>query len=274
MNDIIIKYDIRNLPYIVICGIYKITSPAGKVYIGQSKTIFKRWIIYRNLCSPKQIKLFNSLKKYGVDNHTFEIIHTCDKSELNEWECYYSDLYNVHTENGLNLGPVGDRKGISEETRIRMSKSQEGRTHSEETKNKQSDSNKDKPKSEEHIKKLKDIWDKKKEEGKVLFTEEHRKNLSESKMGHPVNPKSLEAFKKNWVKKPRKPKIYKTVIERSGINRLNSIKNKSRIEKEKYIFKKMSKEQQFAIINVLSITNMFNRFKRVPRQLVKIYNSN
>lgn len=32
-----------------ICGIYKITSPSGKVYIGQSNNIIKRWITYKSI---------------------------------------------------------------------------------------------------------------------------------------------------------------------------------------------------------------------------------
>ena len=44
-------------------GIYKITNPKGKVYIGQSININKRWNAYRNLKLKSQTKLLNSLKK-------------------------------------------------------------------------------------------------------------------------------------------------------------------------------------------------------------------
>ena len=54
-----------------ICGIYKITSPSGKIYIGCSNNIYKRWSRYRHPESiKKQTYIYNSLIKYGVENHT------------------------------------------------------------------------------------------------------------------------------------------------------------------------------------------------------------
>ena len=56
-------------------GIYKITSPSGRVYIGQSVNIEKRFLSYSKLLRCKtQIKLFRSFLKYGVINHIFETI--------------------------------------------------------------------------------------------------------------------------------------------------------------------------------------------------------
>jgi group I intron endonuclease len=83
-------------------GIYKITNPKGKVYIGQSIDVGHRLYEYtlKTNCQS-QIKLFNSLNKYGVDNHTFEIIEECKIEELNERERYYQDLYDV-LHKGLN----------------------------------------------------------------------------------------------------------------------------------------------------------------------------
>lgn len=37
-----------------ICGIYKITSPSSKIYIGQSKNISKRYKTYKKYNEPKQ----------------------------------------------------------------------------------------------------------------------------------------------------------------------------------------------------------------------------
>ena len=46
-------------------GIYKITSPTKKIYIGQSINIEYRIESYKKLIRcKKQIKLYNSLKKY------------------------------------------------------------------------------------------------------------------------------------------------------------------------------------------------------------------
>lgn len=79
-------------------GIYKITSPSGKIYIGQSIQVKKRFEQYRYLDCKKQPKLFNSFKKYGPENHKFEIIEECSVEQLNEreiyWKKYYLNLFN------------------------------------------------------------------------------------------------------------------------------------------------------------------------------------
>ena len=106
-------------------GIYKITSPKGRVYIGQSNNIKRRFKEYSKLQNCKgQTKLYNSLLKYGVDNHSFEIIEECEEVLLNERERYYQDLFNV-LEFGLNckLTTTKDKTGkISKEHKEKLSK--------------------------------------------------------------------------------------------------------------------------------------------------------
>jgi group I intron endonuclease len=90
-------------------GIYKITNPKGKIYIGQSKNINDRFNSYKKLkhhCSL-QPKLFNSLKKYGPENHIFEIIEECSLEQLNEREIYYIDKFKSYLK-GLNLTSGGE----------------------------------------------------------------------------------------------------------------------------------------------------------------------
>lgn len=106
-------------------GIYKITSPTKKVYIGQSNNIEKRFYSYSKLHNCKsQIRLYRSLSKHGVNNHKFEIIEECLETELNDKERYYQDLYSVIGANGMNckLTNTSDRSGkMSEETKIKLS---------------------------------------------------------------------------------------------------------------------------------------------------------
>lgn len=84
-------------------GIYKITSPTNKIYIGSSNDIKNRISKYKNLKCRSQRKLYNSLKKYGWDNHLFEIIEECDVKILLERELYYGIMFNVlDKETGLN----------------------------------------------------------------------------------------------------------------------------------------------------------------------------
>jgi group I intron endonuclease len=111
-----------------ICGIYKITSPTDKIYIGQSKDIIKRIETYRNVRCVTQIRLYRSIIKYGWEAHKFEVIHECNGSELNELEKHYIKLYDCFdTPNGLNLTTGGDSPIVSEETKLKIGLASKGR---------------------------------------------------------------------------------------------------------------------------------------------------
>lgn len=73
-------------------GIYKITSPTQRVYIGQSVNISLRLKYYSSLSCKKQPKLFNSLQKYGWEQHKFEIIEECSLEQLDERETYWKQI--------------------------------------------------------------------------------------------------------------------------------------------------------------------------------------
>lgn len=90
--------------------IYKITSPSGRIYIGQSSNFKRRKIEYkRNKCKAQTL-LYNSFLKYGYNAHTFEIIDEVDKSLADEKEIYYIQHFNTYnTKYGLNLTPGGKR---------------------------------------------------------------------------------------------------------------------------------------------------------------------
>jgi group I intron endonuclease len=108
----------------IYTGIYLITSPSGKYYVGQSVDIDKRYKQYKNLHCKSQPKLYNSIKKHGQENHIFEILHHCIEEELNLWERYYQEEYDVIGTKGLNCCLTGtdDKRGIlSDETRKKMS---------------------------------------------------------------------------------------------------------------------------------------------------------
>lgn len=101
-------------------GIYKITSPTGKIYIGQSTNIENRKYYYSSVKCDKQHKLYNSLQKHGWEQHKFEIIEECSLDQLNEREIYWGLYYDVLGENGLNLR-LGDANGLcSEETKKKI----------------------------------------------------------------------------------------------------------------------------------------------------------
>jgi len=84
-------------------GIYKITSPSNRVYIGQSVDIHKRFTSYKGIDSLiKQTRLHASFIKYGYINHKFEIVEECTIEELNSRERFWQDAYDVLSKNGLN----------------------------------------------------------------------------------------------------------------------------------------------------------------------------
>jgi group I intron endonuclease len=111
----------------MISGIYKITSPSGKVYIGQSKDIKTRWRDYKY--SKTQPLIVRSFEKYGMENHIFEIIEECCVDSLNSREFFWQEYYDVLGPNGLNcfIVDLDSKKTIySEETKRKMSESQRG----------------------------------------------------------------------------------------------------------------------------------------------------
>lgn len=128
------------------CGIYKITNPKGKVYIGQSVDIDRRWGRYNRLSCESQPKLYRSLNKYGVGEHSFEVIEECGIELLNTRERFYQDKFKSHTrETGLNcvLQPAnGKPKVLSEDTIRKFREAQLGKTASKEVRDKMSKSQK------------------------------------------------------------------------------------------------------------------------------------
>lgn len=113
-------------------GIYKITNPSGKIYIGQSTNIKERFKKYSKLGNKRQIKLYNSFQKHGINNHQFEIIEECSEDKLDEREIYWGNYYNVLGEDGLNLRLGNGRGSCSENTKNKISNSLKGQRKSKE----------------------------------------------------------------------------------------------------------------------------------------------
>ena len=106
-------------------GIYKITSPSNKVYIGQSLNIYKRWKQHtekHNL--SKANKLYKSFLKYGFQNHKFEILELCDKEDLNKNEVKWKTFYKNLNKDNILFHEIHDQGGgpKSEETKTKISR--------------------------------------------------------------------------------------------------------------------------------------------------------
>lgn len=119
-------------------GIYKITSPTGKIYIGQSVDISDRISAYKNLKCKNQSKIFASISKHGWDSHIFDILELCSKEELNDLERAYIAKFNsMDRDIGLNLQSGGNSNfKLSEATKQKLRNINLGKKHSEETKRK------------------------------------------------------------------------------------------------------------------------------------------
>ena len=165
-------------------GIYKITNPKGKVYIGKSINIEKRLDYYKYISLRKtQHKLNNSISKYGFENHILEIIKQCDESKLNEREIYWIEYYNS-VELGLNIMYGGEGGRQSQEVRNKKSISMTGKKHSLSTRKKMSESKK----------------------GHSMYSDEWRKAISEANKGGTSSKPVLQYdkhgnFIKEWSSK-------------------------------------------------------------------------
>jgi group I intron endonuclease len=77
----------------VSIGIYKIISPSHRIYVGQSINIEQRWKGYFPSQLRSQPKIKNSILKYGIENHIFEIIEECNIENLTKREIYWKQYY-------------------------------------------------------------------------------------------------------------------------------------------------------------------------------------
>ena len=111
-------------------GIYKIINPKGKVYIGQTIDYDRRLKHYKLLKCKEQPRVYNSLVKYGVESHKFQLIKECSKDQLTQWERHFQEIYNSVSKNGLNCILVATDDfsgGHSEESKKKISKALKGR---------------------------------------------------------------------------------------------------------------------------------------------------
>lgn len=124
-------------------GIYKIISPTGRIYIGQSVNIERRFSAYKGMNCRQQTKLYYSLLKHGVDQHEFSVLEVCDQDCLDQLESYYIEKFNTfNSRHGLNLQSGGYGGKHSDESRQKISASRIGMVFSDETRLKMSEKRK------------------------------------------------------------------------------------------------------------------------------------
>lgn len=179
-------------------GIYKITSPSGKVYIGQSVDIERRFKQYKRLSCKCQTKLYNSFMKHGVNSHCFEILKTFDEDQreiINDLELKYWKEFLDSGIELLNLKIPGNQSRHSEETKRKIGLAGKGKVypHVAEIVRKALTGVKLSPE------RCKAISDGKK--GKK-HSEQHRANMSVSFKGRKISKEHLEKMLKAREGKP------------------------------------------------------------------------
>jgi group I intron endonuclease len=147
--------------------IYKIVSPSGRVYVGQTNNYKVRLRQYRHSANPNsktsaQVLINRSLRRHGYENHTFSIIETfesdykyIDDREMFWIRSYMSNKRKYPKSNGLNLTDGGDGiRGykMTEDNKRKLSLRQKGRPS--------------------------------KMKGKTMHTEEEKKRIGERKKGN------------------------------------------------------------------------------------------
>jgi group I intron endonuclease len=176
----------------VIIGIYKITSPSGRVYIGQSLNIEVRHNFYKLLHCKSQPYLYNSLKKYGWGNHTSEILEICSIGELDKKEVFYKQQFiNEYGWDKALFCEMYDRGGgpKTQETRNKMSNAKKGTKLPQEVKNKISKSNQGKRLTQETKHKMS------KSRTGGIRTPETRSKMSEIRTKNPYHIKPVIQIK-------------------------------------------------------------------------------
>lgn len=126
-------------------GIYTITSPSNKIYVGQTVDLKMRVRFYeRNNCFSQR-KLHYSLLKYSWGAHAFEVVMPLRDGLSQEiktfYEQFFMDYYRSLGYELLNVREAGSTGKTSPETKKRQSLSLSkekhpwwGKRHSEETK--------------------------------------------------------------------------------------------------------------------------------------------
>ena len=125
------------MSYRVGC-IYRVHNKVnGKEYYGQ--TLVKpssRWSLH--ICAANHNAPFalpRAIRKYGVDNFTFEVVHRCTAPLLNFAEREFIKQYDSLAPHGYNLTTGGDASGsVSESTRRKHSRQLKGRVFTDEHK--------------------------------------------------------------------------------------------------------------------------------------------
>lgn len=143
--------------------IYKITNPRGFSYVGSTVNLKDRFYRYKTLRVTSQVKIYNSLVKYGSENHEFTVLYKCKECCRNVFESFFGNKYNCISEKGLNLALPKISDSVlhtSKYTRDKIGKAHKGKKISDEQKRNISERSKEWHANNTHPMKNKIPWNK------------------------------------------------------------------------------------------------------------------
>lgn len=206
-------------------GIYKITSPSGRVYIGQTRNEKARLCFYRKAKCKGQRLLYHSILKYGWEAHKFDVIHELpkdvDKIIIDNYERLYISAYREAKTVMLNIADGGFGGAMPEEIRKAQSERMKGRVpwnkgmkgfragikHSDEHKMKISEANKGRKPSEKELHRLRTM-----NIGRLNTDEQKRKN-SEWQKNKKLTPEHIEKIRQKLIGQKRSEACKKKMSE-------------------------------------------------------------
>lgn len=172
-------------------GIYCITNLVnGKVYVGQSVNIPKRWKTHRAKLrhgTGKHFHLGHAWAKYGEDNFRFTVLEHAPVDQLDALEEHYiRTLHATDSQFGYNVESKSRGRGVwTDEARARLSAMRKGVKRSAETVAKMSASLRGRKCSPDAVEKMAAAH------RGIKWSDEARAKLSESRIGSKRSPESI-----------------------------------------------------------------------------------
>ncbi len=200
--------------------IYTITNIINnKIYIGQTfQKPEKRWKQHISNSKNKlndSPHLYNSIKKYGMDNFKFEVIAQTSSFSVCNYleETYIEELNTLDRMFGYNIKKGGDNHKMSNDTKNKLSESHKGKKLSQDTKDKISEA----------------LKGNKRRLGKKC-SQETKNKLSESRKGKKLSQESKDKISKS-MKGREFSQETKSKMSKSAMGKKHSQETKDKMSK-------------------------------------------
>lgn len=181
-------------------GIYIITSPSGKKYIGSAKNFYNRWKAHRSNLraghhhSPPLQRAYN---KYGPANLSYKILLICAEEDLIMYEQIFLDGYQPE----YNIAKIAGHPTL-------------GRKASAETRAKQSAATKGRPLRPEHSAAIAAAWTPERRlaqaerSRKMQLSPESRARAAAKRRGTKHSEETCKKLKESWATRRKNEKAF------------------------------------------------------------------